>query len=300
MSTRRGVFISHIAAESAVALVLKNALQAAFGDDFPVFVSTDKASIAPGEQWYEAIVRALLSVQAVIVLLSKESFRKPWINFESGVGVGSGISVVPLVLSRFANSQVSFPIAGMQIYAVDQIGIVVSHVARATSLKPIAINNDAYVEEVRIAEASLEYRSFKVIPVFKPPRSLCFDIENTGNVDLELLMFEVCLAISAVDSNWISGFNPGIDREVRWLDEGQCFWVSCYSPRGAFGGLTPLLRPILTESMGRTRIKLEIPLAQTVTMGELKDVWISTHLHAVDYATGSERFNLTKVLFPDR
>ena len=52
-----GVFISHISEESPVALLLKKYLTLAFGNELPIFVSTDKTSIETGEQWYNRIIQ---------------------------------------------------------------------------------------------------------------------------------------------------------------------------------------------------------------------------------------------------
>ena len=119
------IFISHLAEEGAVASLLKETLQAAFGPELKVFASTDKVSIGSGKPWYDTITKALLATNVVIVLLSQESSRRPWINFEAGVGIGADVTVIPLTLGRFSNAQVPFPIAGIQIHSIDDIGVVV-------------------------------------------------------------------------------------------------------------------------------------------------------------------------------
>jgi hypothetical protein len=64
MTAGHGVLISHISEESPVALVLKKYLRIALGDDFPVFVSTDKTSIEPGQRWYDTVIQGLTSAES--------------------------------------------------------------------------------------------------------------------------------------------------------------------------------------------------------------------------------------------
>jgi hypothetical protein len=297
MNGRRGVFISHLAEEAPVALVLKEALQAAFGDDFPVFVSTDKASIKPGRQWYNTIVNGLLCSKVVIILLSQESNRRPWLNFEAGMGVGGGIDVIPLTLTRFASSQAVFPIAGMQIYSIDDIGIVLNHISSATGLLPSVINNDAYIENIRRAEAALNYKSLVVTPVVEG-QQLWFDIENVGNADLELLMLEITIPRAATVRAWAPSQGVGFDSWVRVIDGKEHLWIALYSPRGSYTEIPPLLRPILTPTMGKFRPRYPIALADgyPIELGGL--AMIEFQLHAVGYSTQRDRFELTQFRLP--
>jgi len=122
MSQTCKVFISHISEESSVALVVKEAILGAFGAQCQVFVSSDNTSIAPGQGWYAKIVESLLDVDAVIVLLSQDSHRRPWINFEVGVGVGSRAKIIPMILNRFSASQLTFPLAGFKSYRLTVLG----------------------------------------------------------------------------------------------------------------------------------------------------------------------------------
>jgi len=57
METKRGVFISHISEEKAVALELQRYLKLAFGEDFPIFVASDQRSIGGGREWWNYIRR---------------------------------------------------------------------------------------------------------------------------------------------------------------------------------------------------------------------------------------------------
>lgn len=132
--------------------------------------------------------------------MSQESSRRPWINFEAAIGVGRRVPIVPLTLSRFTSSQVPFPIAGVQIYSIDDIHIVLRDVGAALDRKPANLDIDAYLAEMREVEAHLNYRSLRVTPVFEG-NQVSFEIENIGNIDIELLMLEASVPASAVATN---------------------------------------------------------------------------------------------------
>jgi TIR domain len=281
LGSKNGVFISHLVEESAVALALKETLVDAFGSDLPVFVSTDKESIAPGQPWYDAITNSLENVQAAIVLLSQESCRRPWINFEAGIGVGANISVIPLTLTRFTAGQTPFPIAGMQIYSISDIGIVLHRVALAANRTAKNIDLDVHAEALRKAETAVNYRSLVVTPSIDRQTSLQFDIENVGNADAELLMLEFLLPRTVVDT-----YGMASQTTIEWIArENGLLWLACYAPRGAVMNVTPCLSPILTSTMGKVRSRLSVPLSWNELKNSPQNVQVSYQLHAVNYQT---------------
>lgn len=107
------VFISHISDEAPVALELKRQLQQALGGDVSVFVSSDYESIRSGEEWYQRIVNSITSSKVVIVLISRESVARPWINFEAGVGIGSKGKVFPIAIRGFSIGDLRPPLQAL-------------------------------------------------------------------------------------------------------------------------------------------------------------------------------------------
>src|SRR5690349_13398968 len=93
------VFISHFTAEKKIAASFQNF----FRDAFPsvdVFRSSDAESIPTGEGQYRTIIDALTSSEVMIVLLSPDSVRRPWVPFETGFGLGRGAKVITLLLRQ--------------------------------------------------------------------------------------------------------------------------------------------------------------------------------------------------------
>src|SRR5262249_46654827 len=113
--TKPEVFISHITEESSAANKLKSFLKQTFGKELSIFVSSDYTSITSGELWYQKIIESLKSAKIVIVLVSKHSVERRWINFEAGIGSGSSALVIPVVFRDFGKSNVGLPLSMLQI-----------------------------------------------------------------------------------------------------------------------------------------------------------------------------------------
>ena len=110
-NTKHGIFISHSIEESQVAHRIKELLKAAFGDDLKVFVSSDYESVGGGEKWFAKILENIKSCKVVLALISKESYSRPWVPYEAGVGEGAGATVIPLIHRDAAIRDLSPPIS---------------------------------------------------------------------------------------------------------------------------------------------------------------------------------------------
>ena len=261
----------------------------AFGDRLRVFVSTDKTSIGAGKKWYSYIIDNLRASEVVLVLLSQESRRREWTNFEAGFGEGSDCLVIPITVNNFPFAQLSYPLAGIQGRSIDEIGTILDDIANKIGATPAAVDSDLYLQEVRGAEADLVYKSLIVQPSWTG-QAVGFTIENAGNIDLELLMLEVLIPSDVIGKNWHPNHVHGIDhRSAIVLEGGNYRWFGCYSPRGAYRSVSPLLMPFVTPSMGKVSVRMfTVPLELPFTAVQL-DAPIFFHLHAIGYTTERTR-----------
>jgi hypothetical protein len=79
------VFISFIHEEENVAHALQDFLIDKLGmKRQDIFLSSDIWQTRAGEDWLKRIRRELKSAKAVILMLSRVSVRRPWVNFEAG------------------------------------------------------------------------------------------------------------------------------------------------------------------------------------------------------------------------
>jgi len=291
------VFISHTYEERAVAAVLQKYIRSAFKGSFPVFAAFDRDSIGGGRKWFNHIVESLHKSVVVLVLVSHESRRQPWVNFEAGYGGGVEAEVIPVSVRNFSLGTLDFPLAGFQGRSIDDLpGILadITHRVLATSSRPDMIT---YLREIHEAEAQLIYKSLTVRPVVLD-KTLRFELTNKGNTDIELLMLEVLVPTRYVDRTWPAGASDLFHFErVRRRDEDY-MWFACTSNRGAFGMKKPILRPFLTPAMGTiTARDMQIPLSPEKLDFPQMHFLIYYQIHAVDFPTDMEEISWAQLDF---
>ena len=98
------VFISHISEEALLAEELKDIVESTFLGQYSVFVSSDSESIRPGDNWLEKINSSIEDAKLMLILCSKMSVGRPWINFEAGCGWVKRIPIIPICHSGLTKS----------------------------------------------------------------------------------------------------------------------------------------------------------------------------------------------------
>ena len=105
------VFISHITEEAKLAALIKDHIQKAFIGMIDVFVSSDGSSIEPGTKWLAGISTNLQVAQAMLVLCSQASVKRPWINFEAGAAWVKNINTVPVCHTDMPRNGLPVPLS---------------------------------------------------------------------------------------------------------------------------------------------------------------------------------------------
>ena len=149
------IFISHISEEAELAAILKKHLIKDFLGLFNVFVSSDTVSISAGSKWLEGIETALRNAKAELVICSKVSIKRPWINFEAGAGWMRNIPIVPICHSGLRLRDLSAPLNYLQgIEAGKESGIeqIYKLLAGTLNVDKPAINTKEIVDEVKAFE----------------------------------------------------------------------------------------------------------------------------------------------------
>jgi hypothetical protein len=221
--------------------------------------------------------------EIVLVLVSQESKGREWINFEAGFGEGMESLVIPVGIKHMSLGQLPYPLAGIQARSIDDIGLILDDIGNRLGIGPGAIDAKAYSHEMEEAEAALIYKLLKA-DLVPEGNYLNIEIQNVGNVDLELLMFEVHLPQNVLLEN----YPMGRIEEVGSSRNGKPYTsFYCYSNRGACGGLMPILRPIVTPSMGTIRLPLKIHIRGDLSPAE-RDLSVFFQMHAIGYRTEEE------------
>jgi hypothetical protein len=180
--------------------------------------------------------------------------------------------------------------AGIQARSIDDFGLILDDIANRFGKPADPVDMKAYAQELEEAEAKLIYRSLKVEPLLSG-RYMTFDITNVGNVDLELLMLEVYIPkqMATRIANYVT-----LDAREVLRDKSPYVAYSCYSNRGVTGSIQPVLRPVITPSMGTIRPSIQVPL-HTDPDPSFGDLPIYYQIHAVGYRTEEEHRRLADV-----
>lgn len=130
--TQAKIFISHISEEAGLALIIKSSLANDFLGLVDVFASSDTASIAAGSNWLNELEKALHDAKSLIVLCSKASLNRPWVNFEIGAAWIRSIPIIPICHSGLGPQDLPIPLSLLQgVQASDKAGLqrLYQHVA---------------------------------------------------------------------------------------------------------------------------------------------------------------------------
>jgi hypothetical protein len=152
---KASIFISHISEEAELATLLKRHLIKDFLGLFNVFVSSDTVSISAGSKWLDSIESALQDAKTELVLCSKISIKRPWINFEAGAGWMRNIPIVPICHSGLRLRDLGAPLSFLQgIEAAKESGIeqIYKLLAETLEVDKPAVNTKEIVDEIKAFE----------------------------------------------------------------------------------------------------------------------------------------------------
>jgi hypothetical protein len=108
------IFISFIHEDEKAAEGLKRFLQEKLGIHNQVFLASDKWAIYAGEDWLRKIKDALASAKVVILLLSKKSIGRPWVNFEAGAAWLTDKAIIPVCFGDLKKNALPKPYSNIQ------------------------------------------------------------------------------------------------------------------------------------------------------------------------------------------
>ena len=154
------IFISHIIEEKDLAVALKELVESNFLGLLDVFVSSDESSISAGSKWLENITGALKECSVAIILCSKKSVLRPWINFEAGAAWIRDIPVIPLCHSGMDPSQLPIPLSLLQAAKISEsqsLRHIIPVLADAINAKTPVIDFSEFVMRVKEFEENYTY-----------------------------------------------------------------------------------------------------------------------------------------------
>ncbi len=172
---RKSVFISHISDETDIAQWLKARMDDHFLGSLDIFVSSDRSTIAAGRKWLDEVDKALKRADLQIVLCSRDSVGRPWVNFEAGAVWLRGMPVVPVCHSGLEPEALPVPLSmleGISLTRAEGLQKLYDSVAAALELRTPAIDFKALAREAGDVERKNTQRVHR-LEVVENPRVLC-------------------------------------------------------------------------------------------------------------------------------
>ncbi len=179
------MFISHISDESELAQWLKASLDRDFLSALDIFVSSDRSTIEAGRKWLDEVDKALKKADMQIVLCSRESVGRPWVNFEAGAVWLRGIPVVPVCHSGLRPENLPVPLSMLESISLsDSAGLAKLYdaVASTLGLKTPAANFASLANEAKDLEAKYA-KKVKTVEAIENPKILCAASEQYAQPD---------------------------------------------------------------------------------------------------------------------
>ena len=108
------LFVSFVHEDEKVASAVQGLLQTELDLREEVFLSSDKSQIYAGDLWLEKIKEALLAAEIVILMLSRRSVARPWVNFEAGAAWLADKKVIPVCYGNLSKDALPHPYSAIQ------------------------------------------------------------------------------------------------------------------------------------------------------------------------------------------
>jgi hypothetical protein len=106
------VFISFIHEEVVAAQSVQRVLKELLSKD--VFISADDWAVLAGEIWLDRITKELESSKVVVLMLSENSVKRPWINFEAGGAWLAKKPIIPACFNGLSRDKLPKPYSAIQ------------------------------------------------------------------------------------------------------------------------------------------------------------------------------------------
>jgi hypothetical protein len=108
------LFVSFVHEDEKLASAVQDLLQTELDLGEEVFLSSDKSQIYAGDLWLHKIKEALSGAEIVILMLSRRSVARPWVNFEAGAAWLADKTVIPVCYGNLSKDALPHPYSAIQ------------------------------------------------------------------------------------------------------------------------------------------------------------------------------------------
>lgn len=116
------IFISFIHEEAEYAELVQQFIARILGEEVKPFMSSDKVQVYAGEKWLDRIMGELAEAKVVLLMLSDESVKRPWVNFEAGAAWTRNINIIPICFGELYKEDLPKPYSSLQAVGLQHYG----------------------------------------------------------------------------------------------------------------------------------------------------------------------------------
>lgn len=278
---RKQIFISHISKETTLARALKERILVDFGKkSLDVFVSSDRTTIEAGSKWLQEIERALKAADLVMVMASRESVARPWVNFEAGAVWLKGVPLIPICHSGMTPAGLPTPLNLLQGTSIDNaegLQKVYDAIARQIEVATPSVDFKAMARDFTRVVEQLEATA-PAVETVRDPRILC-----VANPQYSEAQFRFDLDVAALEEAF-----PG-RVTVEWNCSRKRFTSLLVSERFDIVYIVMPLHPtsgalVFSSVDAETNVPLD-DAPETVTPERLADLLVEAKTRLVVFAT---------------
>jgi len=108
------VFISFVHEDHELAEAVQLYISSQLNLPESVFLSSDNWQIFAGEIWLDRIKAELSAAKVVVLMLSRRSVGRPWVNFEAGAAWLTDKVIIPVCYGNLTKDLLPKPYSGLQ------------------------------------------------------------------------------------------------------------------------------------------------------------------------------------------
>jgi len=132
------LFVSFVHEDEKVASAVQGVLQTELDLREEVFLASDKSQIYAGDLWLQKIKEALSAAEIVILMLSRRSVARAWVNFEAGAAWLADKKIIPVCYGNLSKDALPHPYSATQaVNLQSEAYYLVKSVHRQLNLKPM-------------------------------------------------------------------------------------------------------------------------------------------------------------------
>lgn len=113
------VFISFIHEEAEWAEGVQRFISMVLDFSSVPFLSSDQSQVLAGDKWLDRIMDELKDTKVVLLMMSKESVKRPWVNFEAGAAWTREKIIIPICFGGLDKGNLPKPYSSIQAIDLD-------------------------------------------------------------------------------------------------------------------------------------------------------------------------------------